>query len=177
MHALVRRWLGSWRAVHIEVVSPLPADVARARLRDAKQSRWSGSADRQVVGRVSERSIRLAGRNGMVSNSWRPIAHCDLYPHGRGCVLTGTLRVSRPVLIFSAVWLGIAAAVAVLSLGALLVALATGHAREAGGPAAGAGVGAGFVLIGATIMGVGFAAGRRDGEFLLAWLKETLDAS
>jgi hypothetical protein len=40
-----------------------------------------------------------------------------------------------------------------------------------------AAVGIAFVVFGAGLINVGFAAGRKDGDFLLAWLAERLEST
>ena len=180
MAGIVRQWLSGWRGVPIDLSSPLPLDVARSRLRAEVQSRWSpgGFDGRRVVGRLrDDDTMRLEARAPMIRNSWRPVARCDLGPAGAGCRVTGTLRAPAAVLAFSAVWLTLACLAGLLGLLSLLAALATGHWHEAGGPAVVAAAAAGFVLAGSALIGVGFAFGRRDGDFLLTWLAELLDTA
>jgi hypothetical protein len=178
---VVGRWLSSWRGIPIDLHSPLPIDVARTRLQ-VGGSVWSpalaltdGFSGRRVKGRVrGGHRVRLEAGFVGIRNSWRPVAHADLVAEGTGCRLTGTLRTPLAVLLFSGIWLGIAALVAVIGFLAAVVTVATGHAREVGAPAAVAGGGLGFVAVGASLMGAGFAMGRRDAEFLLGWLEAEL---
>lgn len=185
MPGVIRRRLAAWRGVEIDLRSPLPVDVVRVRLQTGGTSRWSpslalspGFDRRRVVGRVRDDGrVRLVAANPMIRNSWRPVARGVLRADGTGCRLTGTLRAPWFVLIFCGIWLGFACAFAIIGFLATIVALVTGHAQEAGGPAAVAGGGLGFVAVGAGIMGFGFAMGRRDGEFLLGWLTEKMQAA
>jgi hypothetical protein len=174
-------WRSGWRGVEIDIRSPLPISEARTRLRAAVKSRWdlSGFDGRQVVGRVrDDDTVRLQARTAMVRNSWRPVARCGLRLDGLGCRLTGKLRAPVSVLVFSAVWLGLACVFALISLAAMLATLATGHWHDAGpATAAVAAVGIAFVVFGAGLINVGFAAGRKDGDFLLAWLAERLEST
>jgi hypothetical protein len=176
----VRRWRDGWRGEAIDMRSPLPIEEARARLQAGVTSLWSadpgGLGDRRVVGWVRDDGrVRLAGRYAMVRNSWRPVARGELRPEGTGCRLTGTLRAPLPVLVFSAIWLGGVGVFFLIGLLATIVALATGHAREAGGPAAVAAAGVGLFGSGAGLVGGCFALGRRDGDFLLDWLAGELE--
>jgi hypothetical protein len=182
---VIGRWLSAWRGVKIDMHSPLPVDVVRTRLEAGGTPRWSPSSAlsprfdrRRVISRVrADDSVRLEAAIPMIRNSWRPVAHGVLRPEGTGCRLTATLRAPWFVLLFSGIWLSAAGAFAIVGVLATVVTLVTGHASEAGGPAAVAGGGIGFVVFGAALMGAGFAMGRRDGEFLLGWLAERLNAT
>jgi hypothetical protein len=184
---LVRRWLSGWRGVEIDMRSPLPIEEVRARLQAGVKGRWRAAASlgpggfdgRRVIGRVRDDSIRIEAGKATIRNSWRPVARCDLDPDpgGAGCRLTGTLRAPWFVLVFSAIWLGGVCLFVVIGVLATIVALVTGHAREAGAPAAVAGAGVGFFVLGTGLIGVGFALGRKDGEFLLTWLADELQVT
>lgn len=175
---LLRRWLDSWRSVPVDLRSPLPPEVARARLREGTSSRWSPGAfdgGRRVIGRVrDDGTVRLQAGSPMIRNSWRPAAHGVLEADGTGSRLLGVVRVPLVVLGFSAFWLAIAGAFFVIGFAATVVALLTGHVSDAGGPAAVMGGGAGFIVVGGGLIGVGLAAGRRGGAFLIEWLRERL---
>jgi len=84
------------------------------------------------------------------------------------------VRVPLPVRVFSVLWLGLAALFCLIGFAATVATLVTGHAREVGPPAAVLGAGAGFVVFGGALIGVALAAGRRDGAYLIKWLREQL---
>ena len=108
---LIGRWLRLWRVEPVEIVSPLSAEAVQARLtaglttrRQLFQGQWGDPDARVVLGRVSERRIRLTARPRSVRNSWCPMFRGQLLHAGAGCRLVGTIGADDvPLVVIPAV--------------------------------------------------------------------------
>jgi hypothetical protein len=177
----VNRWVRAWSDASepelVEVVSPLPVEVARERLKAARISdlrasmSFSLGGGYRVVGRVGQDRIRLQGAK-IGGNSWRPILHARLEPAGSGSRLVGVLAMPAFLKAFTALWLGGVSLFFLIFVAHAVTLAITGDA-SAGTflicllPLA-------MLLAGLGISKVGITVGRDEASYLRSWLAEQL---
>jgi hypothetical protein len=164
----VIRWLGYQTD---ELVSPLSIVECTDRLRSATQSEWTMFGASPVVGKVGEKSFRLRKRLEGSHNSFQTYLFARLNSEGASTRLTCRFGVHPFVAVFMMVWFG---GVTAAAIGGLLVGLrqySSGTMTSAAwlGPWA-------MVLFGIVLNRVGRRMARGEGEFLMDFLRRTVDA-
>ncbi|HEY1385674.1 MAG TPA: hypothetical protein VGF43_18765 [Dongiaceae bacterium] len=162
------RWLGYQTD---ELVSPLSIIECTDRLRSATQSEWAIFGTRPVVGKVGEKSFRLRKRLKMSRNSFQTYLSAKLSSEGMSTRLTCRFGMHPFVVVFMIVWFG---GVTAGAIGSLVFGLR--HYSSGTMPSAGPLVPWGMVVFGIALVGVGRAMARGERQFLLDFLRETVDA-
>jgi nitrogen fixation-related uncharacterized protein len=175
---LIRSWLRLWRVERVELTSPMSLDEAEALLAAAVETIATASrADfvtkpRIVFGWVRNRRIRVSATPPGISYAWNTRLRAELMPASQGCRLIGRLGWGPVERVFSAFWL--ACVLAFFAFGLVLLARAEAHGDGTGGYLP-------MCLVPVAIMAfyvglIGFlgSAGRKNGQFLLNWLHQTL---
>lgn len=86
MNRWVGIWLRAWRSEPLAFVSPLSAEVARARLIEGRISHlraafsFGGGGGFTVAGHVGARRISVQAAKAGIRNSWRPVFRGRLDP-------------------------------------------------------------------------------------------------
>lgn len=161
------RWLGYQTD---ELVSPLSIIECINRLRSATQSEWAIFGTSPVVGKVGEKSFRLRKRLKMSHNSFQTHLSASLSSEGTSTRVTCRFGMHPFVVIFMIVWLG---AVTGGAIGSLVFGL-----RHSNGtmPSAAGLVPWGLALFGIVLVGVGRGMARGEREFLMDFLRQTVEA-
>jgi hypothetical protein len=179
----VRAGLRLWRDERIQMPSSLPVLTALEQLADGVTSSQKlfvhgvemGWGSQIVVGKVSQRRLRLTALSPWVRNSFRPVLRGELTPASDGCVLTGTIGWHPAVRVFNVVWLtGVAIFLLTGVVGAVGLA-AAGQGTRALGLLAMAVVAVGFAALFIALLALGGWLGRKDEKFLRDWLSERLE--
>ena len=166
----------AWRSEPLVLESPLPLPVVRQRLIDGSTSylrasfTYGGFGGFRVVGRVGNRAISLQAARIGVRNSWRPVLRGRLEAAGAGTRLVGKLGWHPAVKAFSAVWVGIAFGIFVVS---------TGFAAAAANPRAllFSLVPLGFVAFFVGLTALCIRLSRGEETYLRSWLIERLQTA
>jgi hypothetical protein len=163
------RWLGYQTD---ELVSPLSIIECTNRLRLAAQSEWAIFGTGPVVGKVGEKSFRLRKRLKMMTrNSFQTYLFARLSSEGMSTRLTCRFGMHPFVIAFMIVWFsGVTAGAA----GSLVSGLR--HHSNGAMPSAVTLVPWGMVVFGIVLVGVGRAMARGERQFLLDFLRQTVDA-
>jgi hypothetical protein len=162
------RWLGYQTD---ELVSPLSIIECTDRLRSAAQSEWAVFGTSPVVGKVDEKSFRLRKRLKASHNSFQTHLFARLSSEGRSTRLTCRFGMHPFVVIFMIVWLGGVTAGAIGSLVFGLRQYSNGTMPSAAGL-----VPWGMALFGVALVGIGRRMARGEREFLLDFLRRTVEA-
>jgi hypothetical protein len=178
-------WFRLWRDSRIEMSSPLPVQDAELRLAKGL-TRWrglfgmgswpEGSGSRVVVGSVSHGRVRLTAMRPGVRNSWRPVLRGELTAAPDGCRLVARLGWHPAVRVFGIVWLGFVAFLLVIGAGNAVTAGASGHGTQAARDLTFVAIAVGFVAFDVGLSTIASRWARKDGEFLLSWLNQTLQS-
>ena len=168
----------------VELLSPLPLHECVVRLREVTGGddlwSWFGNfGSREVVGHVSERSIRLRKRIGY-KNSFQTILIGRLERHEAGTIFRGKARMATFLRCFMTVWFG-----GLVLIGGILSVAAVGQVLGFAAPAMQGNLPLPLVPVIFILMlafGVGLVRfGRwlaRDEErFLVQFLADALEAS
>jgi hypothetical protein len=160
----------AWRDERVELASPLSADEARARLRDALRSpvrsrlELGGSTGTyDLAGRIGADRLMLSTARVGLRNSWAPVVRGRLEPADGGSRLVARMGWHPGIKAVSALWL-LGAAVAVPGL------IAAGDAQFALVPL-------GMLVLFVALMVWGERGGRRVTVRLREFLAERLDAT
>ena len=177
----VRQWFRLWRAEPIQMASSWPVHAAVEQLADGVTSSWgtvmhgeTGWGSRIVVGKVSQRRLRLTAMRLGVRNSFRPVLRGELTPASDGCVLTGTIGWHPVVRVFSFLWLTVVAVFFLTGVVGSVGLAVSGQGRSALGMLVFAAAAVGFGAFFAGLLAFGGRLGRKDEEFLRDWLSGRL---
>lgn len=161
------RWLGYQTD---ELVSPLSVVACIDRLRAAIQSEWTLFGTSPVVGTVGETSFRLRKRL-MMQNSFQTYLFARLSSEGTSSRMTCRFGMHPFAVIFMVVWFSGVTAGAIGSLVLGWYQYSKGTMPNPAGL-----VPWGMALFGIVLVGVGRRMARGEREFLLDFLRRTVEA-
>lgn len=161
----LKSWLGYARD---ELVSPLPVDECIARLQEAVGGAFD---DRPVVGSVGQRSLRVRQRLHQSKNSFQTYLRAALEGDGKSTRLACRFGPHPFVMVFMVFWLASA-----LAIGAAFWTL--GLPAQGGGDIPILARIAPFTMLpmGIVLLGVGRYFARGERQFLLDFLRRTIEA-
>jgi hypothetical protein len=159
--------LALWRTEPVVVESPLPVDEACQRMREGLTSPWRwrimpsfDPPKRFVIGQVRPGRVVVTATSPAQRNSWRYQVRGEVRPSAGGSVLVGRLGWEPGTRAFCLVWLGLCLTFLGTSIAAGVWPFALGCV--------------GMLLFFCCLVWFAARTGRRDSDYLLAWLDERL---
>jgi hypothetical protein len=178
---IVMDWLGLWCATPFVVQCDVPIQVAVAKLNAAKKAqryrygavRGRGSNVHAIGGKVSADGVRLVARP-RIRNAWTPVFYGRLTPAPQGCCLDGSFATRPATLVFHGLSLTVVATGIVMVLVAVVRSMIVDTWSATLSALLALFVVIGFAAI--VIATIGFAgrSGRKDRQFLEAWIVTVL---